>query len=581
MSSDSETHQLRGGSPVLQPLNDLENCPPQSNTRCLRVGILLEGTEVPAWVELCLQQVTELRHVEVAAVVLNAVPKSGRGILSRFWHHRRLIVWKLFQAIDRHFFQPSPDAFAPTDILPQLANRPFLVVTPKSSRFCDHFDAEAVREIRELQLDICLSFCHRILRGEILSVARQGVWSLHHADAEKFRGGPPGFWELAEGESTVGATLQCLSEQLDAGSVIDRIWTATDQTSLARTLNRLFWRSSQMMPRALARLCDPDGPCLNNPAQRQTYDRRLYRPPTNLPAARILAGHTFRALARRSLNLVRREQWQLLYFPGPDRPMEMRLMKTLRPPTDRLWADPMVIESNGKTFVFVEELLFAEGIGHISVMEYRPDTNSFSSPRPVLKRPYHLSYPHVFAADGEFWMIPECSANRTVELYRATSFPDQWELSAVIMENCDAVDATVFRHDGRWWMFVGLSTVNGTTPWEETHLFVADQLQTQEWKAHPANPICADVRRARPAGPIRQIEGKLFRPSQDCSVQYGYGLRIQEITQLSATEYRETEVDSIHPHWDSGLYGVHHISSSPGLTVMDVSVRCFRTLGSR
>jgi methionyl-tRNA formyltransferase len=51
------------------------------------------------------------------------------------------------------------------------------------------------------ELGVLLRFGFNILSGEILTVARYGVWSYHHGDNDYYRGGPPHFWELVERRS--------------------------------------------------------------------------------------------------------------------------------------------------------------------------------------------------------------------------------------------------------------------------------------------------------------------------------------------------------------------------------------------
>jgi len=42
-----------------------------------------------------------------------------------------------------------------------------------------------------------------------------GVWSWHHGDEDKYRGGPPAFWEIVNADPVTGALLQRLTERLD------------------------------------------------------------------------------------------------------------------------------------------------------------------------------------------------------------------------------------------------------------------------------------------------------------------------------------------------------------------------------
>ena len=103
----------------------------------------------------------------------------------------------------------------------------------------------------------------------------------------------------------------------------------------------------------------------------------------------------------------------------------------------------------------------------------------------------------------------------------------------------------------------------------ELFLFYKDDLFSGEWKAHPRNPIVSDVKSARPAGSLFVKDGKLFRPSQDCSKAYGYGFDLNEIEVLTETEYRERKILSIRPDWDKKIVATHTFAKQGNLTVID------------
>ena len=52
---------------------------------------------------------------------------------------------------------------------------------------------------------------------------------------------------------------------------------------------------------------------------------------------------------------------------------------------------------------------------------------------------------------------------------------------------------------------------------------------TNKWTPHPENPIVTDIRTARPGGKIFIQDGKIYRPSQDCSIRYGRALNMNQI----------------------------------------------------
>jgi hypothetical protein len=168
-----------------------------------------------------------------------------------------------------------------------------------------------------------------------------------------------------------------------------------------------------------------------------------------------------RMIARKLSNLVlkpfrRHEHWQVALRLG------VGAFEVVQDDGARFYADPFLHRANGRTFLFVEEYPYASRKGLISAAEVVGD-RVLSAPVPVLKRPYHLSYPFVFEHEGEFYMIPETGENRSIELYRAVEFPWKWELSAVLMEGAAFSDATVLFHDGLWWLFVTADWFGGST----------------------------------------------------------------------------------------------------------------------
>ena len=204
-------------------------------------------------------------------------------------------------------------------------------------------------------------------------------------------------------------------------------------------------------------------------------------------------------------------------------------------------------------------------------MTVSPD-GTFGRPEVVLERPYHLSYPFVFEHRGHWYMIPETRGHRTVELYISRDFPRRWELCRTLLDNVDAVDATLWNDGQRWWMFAGMNESRGAYKWTDLHLFHTDDPVEGEWKPHPLNPVVTDVRRSRPAGRIFRRNGAVYRPAQDGSVRYGYGLRMHEVTELSLDRYEEQEVYALEPNWAPDVCGVHTINHAGAFTMADARI---------
>jgi hypothetical protein len=201
-------------------------------------------------------------------------------------------------------------------------------------------------------------------------------------------------------------------------------------------------------------------------------------------------------------------------------------------------------------WLFYEDVLPKSGHGRLAVM---PAFEEAAEPCVILEKPYHLSYPCVFEHGGEWWMIPESSANATVDLYRARGFPHEWEHSKTLIQGPRLVDTTPLFHEGCWYFFT-TALLPGRA--SISLLFVAEALDAP-WRIHPASPLTGDMAIARGAGPITRWKGVLVRPVQDCLTRYGYSMTLRKIVRLSATALEERSMAEILPSWHPGLFGTH------------------------
>lgn len=181
----------------------------------------------------------------------------------------------------------------------------------------------------------------------------------------------------------------------------------------------------------------------------------------------------------------------------------------------------------------------------------------------VLDEDTHLSFPYVFAHDGEIYMIPEenpASDHQRVTLYRAEAFPTEWvEHTQLRSLDHRASDTVLFPWSEKWWLLVGDSLSNGL------YLYHADTLDG-DWTAHADNPVVSHRPSAgRPGGRPLLYDDRIVMFFQDCERRYGHRLRQYEITTLDTETYvdRETATSPIltpasgHAGWNTG--NMHHI----------------------
>jgi hypothetical protein len=540
----------------------------------LRIGIMLDSYVSSAWVAKTIEDIQASGFARIELVVLNTPPVRERPPLGkRLRSHWKLTLYYRYEQWDYRRNKVEPDSRATTDLSPLLRDVPAITVHPLRKGFTDRIPEDELESIRGHNLDVLFRFGFRIIRGGILAAARYGVWSFHHDDNLEYRGGPPLFWEIYEQNPVSGTILQILTDSLDGGHVIYRGHSSTDKSSLYRSRNPIYWKTAEYALRRLRDLNDRGMEYIESlPTYRENvpYTRGIYRTPDALQMAKFLARLFYRSLAARLSSRLHGSypQWFLaIRQRTPEHSFhDPTGYKLMLPPKDRFYADPFLFEKDGKTYLFLEDLRYSEGRALISCCELNPD-GTHGPIVEVLRRPYHLSYPFLFEENGEIYMIPETKGNRTVELYRATNFPNEWTLESVLLDNIYAVDATIHQSDGKYWMFVGIS--NGRySNCDELGIYFADALKGP-WTPHPANPVVSDVRRARPAGALFRDQGRLIRPSQDCAKAYGYAIVFSEVITLSETDYDERPIARLDPDWVKGNLGTHTYTRTGQFEVID------------
>jgi hypothetical protein len=177
----------------------------------------------------------------------------------------------------------------------------------------------------------------------------------------------------------------------------------------------------------------------------------------------------------------------------------------------------------------------------------------------VIDEAFHLSYPHVFEWENDYYLIPESARDFSVRLYKAKNFPYTWDYVGNLLSGYRFVDASLLRYQDRWWLFAG------TGRNDVLNLYVSEDLQTG-WQMHPMSPVVKlDPQRARPGGRVIVDDGRLYRLAQDDATIYGKHLWAHEITSLSETTYAESPVGAGPLLTGSGTgwnaLGMHHMDA--------------------
>jgi len=530
----------------------------------MRFGVMCNGTVFQRWQVVALNELKEHGHSLVLLITdTRKVPE-----ISRFKQllNKKLSIF-LFTFLENRVF--NPDARKLADINRELAGIDILRCHVDQKGYSEYFTTADVEAIRSFRLDFILRFGFNIIRGDILTAARYGVWSFHHDDELRYRGGPAGFWEIFNRDPVNGAIMQRLTEKLDGGCILKKGYLKTVMHSYRGNLEQLLSVTSYW-PSLVADEIE------HNPETVFAISHTVapvYRVPGNLQMVRFIVKLIRNKIQFHCTDLLSAEDWNIGIIRKPIYEVAMgsdNLKKTdiswmRRRSRNKYLADPSGFIENDKLHILAEEYSYFKQKAAISEIIWDMDTFRVTDHIRVIDYGKHLSYPCIIEHQGEVFCMPESYQSNNIMLYRRDPATGTFTKDRILLDKVEAVDPTLFFYNGFWWLFFT------NKKYSSTHLFIYHAIEiTGDYKPHCCNPVKIDIRSARPAGTPFINKGVLYRPAQDCSVTYGGRVTINKIDKLSVHEFVEQAINSVDPVAGT-LYskGLHTISGIKDFTLVD------------
>lgn len=185
----------------------------------LRVILLTHGG-----IERALEHLLALDNVEIRAVFVETETEPRRALREKLarsirYDGYRATATKFVSKLARKLAAPSGEAqdpSRPADRLLRIAEAAGVPV-----RFvAGYHSEEAISSMRAERADLGVVLGTNILKESVFNIPRLGSINLHQGLAPFYRGGPPVFWELYNGESEVGLTVHFVAAKVDTGAII-------------------------------------------------------------------------------------------------------------------------------------------------------------------------------------------------------------------------------------------------------------------------------------------------------------------------------------------------------------------------
>jgi hypothetical protein len=536
----------------------------------IRLGIIVRRYEIFLWEYRVLEEILNSGFAEIGLLIVVNEDTARPG------NPGTPLFYKIHEKLDHAFYKRKFDYDEKRNILSLLEGIQTVSFNPLKKETGEKGSDDVISRIRNYNLEIILTFADPVLAGTLLNVSGYGILSYNIGDSRIIRGFSDGYREVIKKLPETGVELRISGNDFGENTVIYRTGLITHNNSLNVNRNQLYSLASLIIPRAIKGICLYGKTYLDRSVNKYNPDLEIFSDKlSGYPSAFESFKNLLVVFNRAVFNKFQpadKGRWTLYFLAGRKKhpfQIDFNAFKELKATNDRYWADPFVISKDNFHYIFIEEFVYKNGKGHISVLKLDNTGKMLSSER-IIEKPYHMSYPFVFELNGNFFMIPETRGNKTIELYKCIKFPDKWEIEMNLMDNISASDSTLLFHDKKWWLFTSVNeTGNETNSFNELFLYYSDDLFSKTWKSHSDNPIITDIRSSRQAGRIFKYGDKIFRPAQDCSGRYGRAFNINRISLLTTDEYQENLVSVHAPDWDKKLKGMHTFNFNDEIIVVD------------
>lgn len=232
------------------------------------------------------------------------------------------------------------------------------------------------------------------------------------------------------------------------------------------------------------------------------------------------------------------------------------------PYKDRWFADPFLLEvTESSITVFVEERMVIADRGYLSELLIDRKTLEIMEHHIILEIDSHLSYPAILRKDGNIYVYPENALGGALKMYKYDRSNHRLINPKVIL-NERVVDSTIMEKAGKYYLIA----VKYPESLEKAYLYVSDEIDGS-YKQVGDVPIQMKRSCSRPGGDWFYVNNILYRPAQDCSINYGGALKVMRVESLNP--FKEQEIATINPLCFKYNRGIHTLNSQNGLIVID------------
>lgn len=532
----------------------------------LRYGIFCNGYTFQKWQAETIR-LLNANGIQPTLMIVDDNPEERLPFLKKIWSYPYKNL--LFRFYAR--FGKQPNAKQSVDLTNDLTGVEVLRCKTTHKGFSEYFSEKDIKIINDFHLDFIIRFGFGIVKGEVLNVAKYGVWSYHHDDEQKYRGVPSCFWEIYQSDPINGAILQRLTSRLDSGIILKKGWFSTINHSWAANTSQLLSGTTEWTLQVCKDIQNEKAEYFK--AMESSSKAPLRFVPGNFTMFIFLCKILKNKILFHYREFFRPEIWNIGYVKMPVQKFAESKLNGEKPPVQWLpkvklgtyLADVFTYEKNGEDQLLCEWYDYHKRQAFISGFSLFSPQWENGIPPSAIHESHHQSFPFVFEYDGNLFCLPESYESRELKLYRFNKEKEHFTYFKTLIKEIEAVDPILFDYEGRWWLFFTSRNYSNT----KLYAWYA-QNPLENFLPHANNPVKTDIRSARCAGTIFKMKGKFIRPAQDCSTTYGSRICLNRIEKLTPSEFLETTIGFLEPSQNTPYNkGLHTLSFTPKHTFID------------
>ncbi len=236
--------------------------------------------------------------------------------------------------------------------------------------------------------------------------------------------------------------------------------------------------------------------------------------------------------------------------------------------TDHFYGDPFLLKTeDGNLNILFEDFSIDDNYGNLSLMTFDNSLKQVNQ-KIILDTKSHLSYPFIFKENNKIYVFPEASHSGSLSCYEYDPVQESLNYLQEIIE-LPLLDSTILKHNDKYWIF---GTLTEKQSGYRLHVFHSDKL-FGPYSPHPENPVKHGLDGTRSAGNFIEVDGVIYRPTQNCKKEYGESITINKVNTLNEVNFEEEPYMTIRINKENrkihGIHSIHTINVLDDIIAVD------------